>query len=140
MPIKDLYGHPEYRRNLAHFANIASLAAVDGEINAEELKVVDRFARKMNISEEDYNEVMKKSNKYPIEPPHGSEERLERLYDLFKIVYADNMIDEDEVNLLKKYALGLGYTSEKANSIIKKSIAIFGGKIDFEDYSYLVKK
>ena len=35
MPILDLYEHGEQKRNLAHFATLASLAAVDGEISAK---------------------------------------------------------------------------------------------------------
>lgn len=79
MPILDLYAHSEKRSNLAHFAAIASIAAVDGEINPKEKKVIDRFAIKLDISGEEYKEVMKKENKYPIEAPYSSEKRLERL-------------------------------------------------------------
>ena len=67
MPIIDLYKHSESRRNLAHFAAMASLAAVDGEISKEEKKILDHFAAKLGITKEEYKEVMKKENKYPIE-------------------------------------------------------------------------
>ncbi|MCW1954063.1 MAG: TerB family tellurite resistance protein, partial [Flavobacteriia bacterium] len=33
MSFVDLYSHSEHRKNLAHFAAIATLAAVDGHIN-----------------------------------------------------------------------------------------------------------
>lgn len=140
MPILDLYIHGEKRRNLAHFAAIASLAAVDGEINKEEKKVIDRFAAKLNITEAEYKEVMKKENKYPIEAPYESEKRLERLFDLFKIIYADHDIDEEEFAMVKKYALALGYSSAKAEAIIRRSIELFRGNFDFEDYALLVNK
>lgn len=140
MTILDLYNHSEKRKNLAHFASIATLAAVDGEVNPQEMKLLAHFARKLDISETDFKEVMKKSNKYPIEPQNSSELRLERLFDLFKIIFADNDVEDKEMVLLKKYAIGLGYPSDKADKIIKKSIAIFRGRIDFEDYLYLIKK
>ncbi len=140
MPILDLYGHSEKRSNLAHFAAIASLAAVDGEINQKEQKVIDRFAVKLDISGAEYKEVMKKENKYPIEAPYTSEKRLERLYDLFNIIYADHDIDEGEYKMLKRYALALGYSPAKAEKIIKRSIILFRGKFDFEDYLYMMKR
>ncbi len=139
MPILDLYNHSEKRRNLAHFAAIASLAAVDGEVNAQEMRLLEKFANKLDISEAEFKEVMKKSNKYPIDPQNSFEKRLERLFDLFRIIFADNEVDDDEMVLLKKYAIGLGFPSDKADKIIGKSIAIFSGKIDFEDYMYLIK-
>lgn len=140
MPILDLYNHSEKRRNLAHFTSIATLAAVDGKVNPQEMKLLHNFARKLDISEADFKKVMKKSDKYSIDPQNSSELRLERLFDLFKIIFADNEVEDDEMVLLKKYAIGLGYPSDKADQIIEKSIAIFRGKIDLEDYLYLIKK
>lgn len=140
MPILDLYNHSEHRKNLAHFASLASLAAVDGEVNPYEKRILDRFAYKMGISELEYKEVMKKENKYPIDPSNSLEERLERLHDLFRIIFADHDIDDEEMVLLKKYAIGLGFPDKKADRIIEKSVAIFSGRIDFDDYLYLISQ
>ncbi|WP_405399666.1 TerB family tellurite resistance protein [Maribacter sp. Asnod2-G09] len=139
MSFADLYSSGEHRRNLAHFAALATLASIDGEISTEEKKLLDRFATKLDITESEYLEVFKKENKYPIDSTPDSEKRLERLYDLFRIVYSDHEIDDEERLLIKKYAIGLGFTGEKADAIIERSIAIFGGRIDFDDYLYLVK-
>ena len=139
MSFADLYSSGEHRRNLAHFAALATLASIDGEISVEEKKLLDRFASKLDITESEYQEVLKKENKYPIDSTPDSEKRLERLFDLFKIVYSDHEIDDEERVLIKKYAIGLGFTDEKADKVIERSIAIFGGKIDFDDYLYLVK-
>jgi uncharacterized tellurite resistance protein B-like protein len=140
MSFVDLYDNSEHRKNLAHFAALASLAAVDGEVNPEEVELLNRFAQKLDITELEYKEVMKKPTQYPIDPPTSSERRLERLFDLFRIIFVDHMIDDDERALIKKYAIGLGYSTDAANKIISRSIDIFGGNIAFEDYVYLVKK
>ncbi|MBQ4913762.1 TerB family tellurite resistance protein [Maribacter sp. MMG018] len=140
MSFADLYTSGEHRKNLAHFAALATLASVDGEISVEEKELLDRFARKLDITKSEYEEVLKKENKYPIDATNDSEKRLERLFDLLRIVYSDHKIDDEEMVMLKRYAIGMGFTNETADKIIKRSVAIFGGKIDFEDYLYLVKK
>ncbi|ALM08180.1 hypothetical protein SB49_10450 [Sediminicola sp. YIK13] len=140
MSFVDLYDNSEHRKNLAHFAAIASLAAIDGEINPEEVELLNRFALKLDVTELEYEEVMNKPTIYPIDPPTSSERRLERLFDLFRMIFVDHMIDEDELALIKKYAIGLGYNTETANKIIARSIDIFQGKISYEDYVYLLKK
>ena len=140
MSFVDLYDNSEHRKNLAHFAAIATLAAVDGEINPEEVELLNRFAQKLDVTELEYEEVMNKPTIYPIDPPTSSERRLERLFDLFRMIFVDHMIDEDELALIKKYAIGLGYNTETANKIIARSIDIFQGKISYEDYVYLLKK
>lgn len=140
MPILDLYEHGDHRKNLAHFATLASLAAVDGEINPKEKAVLEKFAFKLNITEAEMKEVMKKENKYPIETPHSGEKRFKRLFEFFQIIFSDHYIDEDERKIVEKYAIGLGFSPKKAKEVINKSIAIFSGQIAFEDYHELIKR
>jgi uncharacterized tellurite resistance protein B-like protein len=140
MSIIDLYHSSEHRRNLAHFSAIVNLALTDGSINPEEDTKLAGFAHKLGISLDEFKEIVANPAKYPLIAPVSSEMRTERLYDFFRIIYADHIIDEHELELLHRYAIGLGYTSDKAEAIIQKSIKIFGGGIDFEDYLYLVDK
>ncbi|CAI8179751.1 MAG: TerB family tellurite resistance protein [Flavobacteriaceae bacterium] len=138
MSFVDLYTHSEHRKNVAHFAAIATLAAVDGQINDSELAVLNRFSNKLGISEQEYAEVMKKENKYPIDPASSAQARLERLFDLFKIIFADHRIDQEETALVLKYAIGLGYTEAEALKLIKRSTEIFTGRFSFEEYQSLL--
>lgn len=140
MSINDLYSSKSPNNNLAHFASIASLAAVDGEIDDEEMKLLVRFAERLQISDKQFKEVMKKENKYPIDPQVSFKERLERFFDLLQIVFTDRHIEEAEEHLLRKYAIGLGFSVAKSEEILQRSIAIFTGQIDFEDYLTLIKK
>ncbi|MEX0288792.1 MAG: TerB family tellurite resistance protein [Flavobacteriaceae bacterium] len=140
MSVQDLYSSNSANNNLAHFASIASLAAVDGHIDDVEMKLLERFAQRLQISDADFKEVMKKENKYPIPHQVSFEKRLERFFDLVRMVFTDGAIDNDEKVLLTRYAIGLGFTTEKADEIIKRSTAIFTGNIDFEDYLYLIQR
>ena len=140
MAIKDLYQSGEHSKNLGHFASLASIAIADGKVDAQEEKLLKRFARKLNIGEEDYKKILKNPSKHPINPPNSAEERLERIHDLFDMIFADNEIDEDEYYLIERYAIGLGYTQEKASKLISRSIEIYMGGLDFEDYRYLLNK
>lgn len=140
MSFTDLFESGEHNRNLSHFASIASLAFVSGGIKSEEEELLQRFARKLNVSDAEYADVLKNPNKYPISPPNSADKRLERMLDLFKMIFADNVIDAEEEALLKRYAIGLGYTQDLADKLIKRSIQIFSGGLDLEDYRYLLNK
>ncbi|MEJ2163692.1 MAG: TerB family tellurite resistance protein [Robiginitalea sp.] len=140
MPIIDLYKHSESQKNLAHFAAMASLAAVDGEINPEEKQILDRFAETLGITEAEYKEVMKKENKYPIDTPLSIEERLERLHDFFRIIFSDHEIESEQREMVERYAVGLGFPPSKASQVVDRSIVIFSGNISFEDYQTLMKR
>lgn len=140
MSFTDLFDSGEHRRNLGHFAAIANMATVDGELNAEETKLLKRFAVKLDIDESEYVDIVENARKYPINPPNTSEKRLERLHDLFKMIFIDHEIDDHERFLIEKYAIGLGFSAEKSKKIIERSIEIFQGGVDFEDYIYLLNK
>jgi uncharacterized tellurite resistance protein B-like protein len=140
MSFTDLFESGEHSRNIGHFASIANIASVDGNINAEEEKMLKRFAKKLDIEESEYIEILKNPGKYPINPPNDSERRLERIHDLFEMIFADHEIDDHERFLIEKYAIGLGYTAEIAQDLIKRSIRIYSGGLSLEDYRYLLNR
>lgn len=140
MALSQLYRSGEHSRNLGHFASIVHMATVKGKLGLEEEKLLKRFAEKMDISESEYDEVLKNPTAYPLNPPNSAERRLERLHDLFQIIFADNVIDDHERFLIEKYAIGLGYSSEQAKKLIRRSIEIYSGGLSFDDYRYLVNK
>jgi uncharacterized tellurite resistance protein B-like protein len=140
MSFTDLFKSGEHSRNLSHFASLVTLASIQGEIKETEAKLLKRFARKLDITEQEIEKVLKNPTKFPINPPNSVDERLERMHDLFKIVFADHEIDDEEHQFLEIYAIGLGYTEELAAKLIKRSVQIYMGGLDLEDYRYLLNK
>jgi uncharacterized tellurite resistance protein B-like protein len=140
MSFTNLFKSGEHSRNLGHFASIACIACVDGALDEEEERLLKRFARKLNILESEYTKVLKNPSKYPINPPNNAKSRLERMHDLFEMIFTDHDIDNEERALIEKYAIGLGYTEENAQKLIKRSIEIYQGGLDMEDYRYLLNK
>ena len=140
LSFKDLFESGERSRNLGHFASIANMATVNGKIGVEEEKLLKRFASKLNIGEDEYEKILKNPTAYPISTPNSSERRLDRMHDLFKIIFADHVIDDHERVLIEKYAIGLGYTEAQAQELIKKTIDIYTGGLSFDDYRYLLNR
>jgi len=140
MSFNDLFDSGKHKKNLGHFASMVTLASADGAVNENELALLKRLARKLDVDNSEFEEILETPNRYPINPPNNKFERLERIYDLFKIVYADNIMDENEEKLVNKYAIGLGFNSNDAERIILKSKEVFGGKIAYEDYESIINK
>jgi len=138
MSISEIYESGIQKGNLAHFASMVNMASIDGELNDEEKELLSKFADKLDINQEQHTQIIKNPKKYPIVAANSKEERLQHLFDLFKMIFADHFVDQQEMKLIHKYAIGLGCSEERAMKLIKKSIRIFQGKIDFEEYQYLV--
>jgi len=138
MSIVDLYTSGKHKNNVAHFASIVSLATASGAVNEDELNVINRLAQKLDITDSEYEEIITNGKNYAIEISSDKETRLERMFDFFKIVYSDHNLDESELKLLNRYAIGIGFNTEDAAKIIAKSIIIFEGKFSFEEYQLLL--
>lgn len=133
MTIFEAYESGKHESKVSHFAAIVKLAIIDGPLNPEEETVLKRLATKLDVSEEEIKLILKNPRKYPLIPPYSLEERIERLQDLCKIIYADYEVDEEERKLIYKYAIGLGFTSERANMEIEKFMSFFGGDKELDN-------
>lgn len=140
MSFKNLFAGGEHSRNLGHFASIVSVAQADGKIGPEEEVLLKRFATRLDVSDSEYEKILKNPGQYPVSPSNSAEHRLERLHDLIRIVFADNIVDDRERHLVEKYAIALGYSSEQAEKLISRSIEIYSGGLSFEDFRYLINR
>lgn len=136
---KDLYTSDSAKMRFNHFANIVNLAASDGKITELEENLILRFKRKLSISDSDYNEIIKNPSKYSVLSIGSKNQRLEYLFDLLKIIFVDGVMDEVEALLIKRYAIGLGYSEVHAAEILKKSIKLFSGSFSFETYQRYIE-
>ncbi len=140
MSFSDLFESGSRLRNLTHFSSLVKLAAVDGAINTDEEIVLKKLADKLDIEEPDYKKVVAHPNDFPISVPNTNIERLERLYDVLTLIFADCKMTQEEERLLKRYAVALGFSSDDSQTVIDRSIKILGGKLSFEDYLYLLRR
>ena len=101
MSFSDLFDSGFKKRNESHFAAIVRIAMADGVIADDEQQFLDRLARKLDISEGEYKSIMKDYQSHPINPPVSYDRRLERLFDLVRMVHVDT-INEDSEHVTKK--------------------------------------
>lgn len=140
MSLEEFFKGGSHMRKLGHFSALVNMALIDGPLSTEEEFLLLRFARKLDINELQYNEIVKNPHKYPVYPTNSQEIRLKQLHDIFRIIFADGEIDQEEADFLNRYAIALGFKEAEANKIIKRSIEIFTGGLDFEDYEHLLQR
>ncbi|WNH13880.1 TerB family tellurite resistance protein [Thalassobellus suaedae] len=134
MSFSDLFDSGFKKRNEDHFASIVRVAMADGAISNEEKAFLDRLARNLGISEGDYQIILKDYQKHPINPPYDYDRRLERLYDLVRMVHIDHIEGEEEIALLKKISVGLGFHAVNVKYIIDKALTLVHNGVDLETF------
>ena len=137
MSISDLYDSGFRNRNKGHFSAIVRVALSDGALSQEEKKFLDKLAVKLEISQAEYEEILENPLKYPVNPPLMHTRRLERLYDLARMVYADeHVIAEKERELLTRFSLALGFTPDNISYIVDKALKLVDMHADLDTFTY----
>ena len=133
MSIYDIYSSGFKNRNRDHFAAIVRVALSDGIITNEEQAFLNRTAINLEVEEEEYQNILKNVDQYKINPPTNTQSRLERLYDLTRMVYADNIAHEGEKSLLRRLVTGLGFSTD-AEAIVNKAIELVVAGKDEDEF------
>ena len=122
MGISDLYMSVGQKRSISHFANIVRIAKSDQNISAEEVEMLSKIARKYNISNEQFKQILKEPEQIPTIGYLECEERVERLYELLQMVEADHRIEDSEVSMLKKIVVGLAFPIHAVDEIVEQAV------------------
>ncbi|BCY27568.1 TerB family tellurite resistance protein [Flavobacterium okayamense] len=136
MSISDLFDSGFKNRNKGHFSAIVRVALSDGELTSEEKQFLDKLAVRLEISQSEYEEILENPTKYPINPPVLYVHRLERLYDLARMVYADHVLGPKQKDILTRFALALGFTPSNVSYIVDKSLSLLVLNVDLDTFIF----
>ncbi|MDT0554187.1 TerB family tellurite resistance protein [Urechidicola vernalis] len=139
MSISDLYSSGIHKRELGHFANIVKMAQSDNIVTNEEQALIERMKRRLNITDSEYVKVIENPQDYPMVPPLDYKNRIEHLYNLVKMVFADSEVTDDQVGLLNKITIGLGFSKENYQEITKVAIEQFMTNTELKDFRTAIK-
>ncbi|TRW22380.1 TerB family tellurite resistance protein [Flavobacterium zepuense] len=136
MSISDLFDSGFKDRNKGHFASIVRVAMENGHLSEEERLFLDVLAKRLEISGQEYKEILANPKAYPINPPYLHVQRLERLYDLSRMVYADHVLGPKQKEILTRFALALGFTPGNVQYIVDKSLSLLVMNVDSDTFVY----
>ena len=140
MSFSDLFDSEFKQRNKGHFASIVRLALADGVFAPEERAFLDKLAIRLEISAAEYEEILENPTKYPINPPYLNAQRIERLYDLARMVNIDHHLGDNQEVMLYKLSLGIGFTPENVKSIATKALELADKKADLDTFIEEIEK
>ncbi len=139
MSISDLFDPGFKKRNQDHFAAIVRVAMSDKIINEAEKAFLDRLAINLDISPEIYKEILKDYKSHPINPPLSYDSRLERLFDLARMVWADHHESKKQVRLLEKLCVGLGFNPDNVKYIADKALTLVHYEVELDEFTERMK-
>ena len=100
----------------SHFLRLYQMAFADDNFDVLELKMLYKFAEERGLSKDQLNEILLNPSQESF-VPDSLEEKIEYLYDLALMIWADGIVTEDETNTLKKYCLKFQFLEENIDDI-----------------------
>ncbi len=109
-------------RKKSHLKNLIEIALADGTFDEREKKLIKEIAIKLELSENDIDEIQKHPETVKFTPPSSEKLKIEHLNELVKMMMADNKIDEEEVKVCKNLAIKLNLAPNIINDLIDMNI------------------
>jgi uncharacterized protein YfkK (UPF0435 family) len=102
----------------AHFLRLYQMAICDDNFSPLELKALYRSAEDRGISQKDLDEILLNPINSKMVVPESIEEKIDDLYDLTVMIWADGVVSPNERTSLEKYVLMFGFMEENALQIV----------------------
>jgi uncharacterized tellurite resistance protein B-like protein len=100
----------------SHFLRLYQIALADENFDHLEMQLLYQFAEERGISKSDLDSILTGSIG-EVTIPETLEERIEYLYDFALMIWADEVITEDERNTLIKYCRKFEFLDENIEEL-----------------------
>lgn len=101
----------------SHFLRLYQMALSDDQFDVLELQMLYHFADERGIPKEELDKLFLNPINTELSIPENLNTRIEYLYDFAKIIWADEKITDDELNMLKKYCRKFNFLDENINEL-----------------------
>ncbi len=115
-----------------HFFNLYCLAVSDNEFDFKERQMLYKIGVEHGITPSQINEVALTTNIKPV-VPSDLKTKINYLYDLVRLAWADGKIEQEERSIIKKCIIRYGFLSENADSIANYLIECVKNNYSVED-------
>ncbi|SFT55340.1 Tellurite resistance protein TerB [Lishizhenia tianjinensis] len=112
MGFSALFESGEKAKYRGHYRNLLLIACADGGIDDQEQALLDRIASRIGLTTDQVAEIKANPANFPTVAPTTREERYERFIQLMQMVAINGHADANELKLVRKYGIALGFTEE----------------------------
>ena len=101
----------------SHFLRLYQMALSDDKFDVLELQMLYHFADERGIPREELDKLFVNPINSALSIPEELKTRIEYLYDFTRIIWADEKITIDELNMLKKYCKKFNFLDENIDEL-----------------------
>ena len=99
-----------YQKN--HIKNLLALAKADGHMHPKEEAMLFKIAKRYGLKEKQIKQLIDTDEKFEVNVPDNHNDKMNLLYDLILMVYADNVVDKHEIEFCEQAVKNFGMKKE----------------------------
>ena len=111
-----------YKKN--HIKNLLALAKADGFIHEKEEKMLFKIGRRYGLKDRQIKTLVDSDEKFKINVPDNHQDKMNVLYDLMLMVYADGVVEKREIefceDMVKKFGMKKEVVKWLLNEVFEK--------------------
>jgi uncharacterized membrane protein YebE (DUF533 family) len=95
-----------YKKN--HIKNLLALAKADGHMHPKEEALLYKIAKRYGLKDRQVKLMVDAAEKYEVNVPDNHNDKMNLLYDLVLMVYADDVVDKHEIQFCEQVVKSFG--------------------------------
>jgi hypothetical protein len=99
-----------YKKN--HIKNLLALARIDGHLHVKEEKLLFKIGKRYGLKERQIKEILQAREKHKVNVPDNHDDKMNLLYDLLLMIYADEVVDPHEIEFFEDAVKKFGMKKE----------------------------
>lgn len=112
------FEHQRTRYKRSYMRNLIALASSDGSLDDDEVRLLYTIGARRGLKEWQISELLGESERHPFFMPESVANRMNLLYDVMQIVYADGKVSESEFVFIKNVIAALKLDESIVNELI----------------------
>jgi uncharacterized tellurite resistance protein B-like protein len=101
-----------------HFLGLYQMILADTEVHPKELELLYRIGKEKGVTEQDIQSaIFSPNNLLTSENLLSDDEKIEYLFDLARMAWADDVLDDTEIVSMKSACIRLGFSEEYSADI-----------------------
>ncbi len=99
-----------YKKN--HLKNLIALAMIDGHFHADEEKMIYKVGEMYGLKDRQISVLIAEYKATDLHIPDSFDKKMEQLYDLVRMVYADGVVEDQEIEFCQHLMVQYGFKPE----------------------------
>lgn len=135
--MKGFFEHEYLTYKKKHLKNLVALAYIDGELHPNERSLLYTVGEKYGLKGWQIARIIENPASLTLDMPDDPGQRLDQIYDLVRMMLADNVLEKSEMALCEHVTINYGFKRE----LIKTILLLIGkGKLSLPEWSLFKKQ